>query len=167
MREEKELSESRYGKILEILRENEIYADDIIVYKGQLRTSQMRQTSYRVIQIPRLSKTIFVCDEYGEASFVIDSLVYPEVFLEHTKSDIREKLAAKKIIHSEDWETRILEAIFGTSEERKKLKTEKTSEKKIDVREITELREEVLRLFLTPMDLMTLTSKQKAELKIQ
>jgi hypothetical protein len=90
--EEKKITESRYGKVLGILREHEIYIDDIMVYSARLLNNQMRNTSYRVIQIPSISKTIFVCDEYGEASFVCDSLVYPEVFLESNKSKIREHL---------------------------------------------------------------------------
>jgi len=153
-REEKELIESRYGKILEILRENEIYVDDIIVYSANLRDNQMRTTSYRVIQIPSISKTIFVCDEYGEASFVCDSLVYPEVFLEANKSEIREQLDVERIVHSIWWEERFIEATFWEREQEIILQKSQQRNKKVSVRELDEYRQEILRQFPTPEEFM-------------
>ena len=164
VREKRELLESRYGKVLEILRQNEIYVDDIIVYTWVLRDNQIRKTSYRVIQIPRLSKTIFVCDEYGESSFIAASLVYPEVFLEETKSDIREKLDVERVVHSKGWEERFTDVVFWKKDwENEDIKIPK----KIDVRKMEEYRHEILRQFPTSADWMSLDKKQKHELKIQ
>jgi len=158
-KEEKILAESRYGKVLEILRENKIFADDIIAYSANLRDNQMRKTSYRVVQIPSISKTIFVCDQYWEASFVCDSLVYPEVFLDHTKSQIREQLDAQRVRHVLWWEEKLREFVFWEKEQ--KIIQEKSQKwnKKLKVRELDEYREEILRQFPTPEDWMNINNE--------
>jgi hypothetical protein len=70
----------------------QVFPNDLIVYQGRNTEDMLRQTGYYVIQIPKLLKTIFVCNEYGEASFIVHSIVPPEVFTDYSKADLRNKL---------------------------------------------------------------------------
>lgn len=156
-----DLQKSRYGEVLWLLRQWWIYANDIIVYSWKISKSQMRSTSYRVIQIPKISTTIFVCDEYWEATFVVKNLVYPEIFLEKSKLDIREKLDAIKISHVKNWEQKFSLSIFWNE-----ALAYSTKEVKVDVRLVHAMREEIVKLCPTAESWMKLTKEEKTKLKI-
>ena len=72
---------------LSALREIDIYTDDIIVRIGKVNTNEARNESYIAIEIPRLNKTVFLSNEYGEASFVFTGFISDEDLMDHGKQD--------------------------------------------------------------------------------
>ena len=72
---------------LSSLREMDIYTDDIIVRYGKVNKNEARNESYMAIEIPRLNKTVFLSNEYGEASFVFAGFISDEDLMDHGKQD--------------------------------------------------------------------------------
>jgi hypothetical protein len=59
-----------FNKILNI--ENNIYLWDFRVVIGKDDNNSLRKYSYVVIEIPKLNKSIFVNNKYGEATYIYD-----------------------------------------------------------------------------------------------
>lgn len=159
--QKKELLESRYGKILKILIDNGVYANDIIVYKGKNGKNSMRETTYRAIQIPKFWVTIFVCDEYSQATFIVPSIIHYEVFTNTTKSDIRKVLKAQKIKNKYGWEFKFINIFLGLKEREKAIKKDS-----IDVREWLKLIKEIKKIYPTPESFMEVPILEKRKLKV-
>jgi hypothetical protein len=51
-----------------------VYADDLFIYRGDVHHGMIRQIPYTLIDIPRLSKQIAICDEIGQICFVSQTI---------------------------------------------------------------------------------------------
>lgn len=54
----------------------------------------MRQLSYALIEIPRIGRSVLVCDQVGEATFVIHGLGDPGRYLTMTKEQLQNELGS-------------------------------------------------------------------------
>ena len=76
----------------------------------------MRQLSYALIEIPRLNKQILVCDQIGEATFVVDGIFSRETLLSLSKEKLQQQYPDKvrRIIYNniKQWMEELLAAVF-------------------------------------------------------
>ncbi|PCI24182.1 hypothetical protein COB57_05740, partial [Candidatus Peregrinibacteria bacterium] len=72
---------------LSALREMDVFTDDIILRYGEVNKSEARNESYMAIEIPRLDKTVFLSNEYGEASFIFTGFISDKDLMDHGKQD--------------------------------------------------------------------------------
>ena len=105
----------RYSKFLEMLSflwDNQIYTDDMKVHSGIVTNNMMRESSYFIIQIPRISRTIAVCDSYWEASFVAQWSLSPDIFFSTIKPDLANKYGVRKVINNKNWKPCLHKLLF-------------------------------------------------------
>ncbi len=103
--------EPRLEEIIRLLTQIQIFSDDVLISIGEVSKDVVRSKSYAVIEIPRLNKTILVCDEVGEATFIVKSLASAANFLSTRKQDLTEHFGEDKvvrIIRNQAWEKNIL-----------------------------------------------------------
>lgn len=163
--------EQRLQELLKILLEHEVFIDDIIVTIGETGRQQRREVSYASIEIPRLRRVVLVCDQVGEATFVIHGYISPEELSSLTKEQLQTKYVGKvkKIDrHNEQqWRRELQEAIF-TEDSWGKLDTSEQpgqSSVKLDTRDIDAWRT-ILHNQYTPQQWVNLESKQKRKMRI-
>lgn len=70
--EKKELECNKISLFLKYLRVREIYSDDILGIVGENNKNIMRESSYVLFEIPSIKKVVLICEDYGEATFVLD-----------------------------------------------------------------------------------------------
>ena len=80
--------QDRLAELTALLRQNDIFIENYIVTMGTVIPSQMRKVSYAVVEIPDINRTILLCDQVGEATFVIHGIGDPRRFLSITKSQL-------------------------------------------------------------------------------
>lgn len=74
-------------------------SEQITITAGALRGDMMRNKGYKMLQLPELNRTILVCDEEDNATFVFDSKkladngISSEEFTTMTKDDLNEYLS--------------------------------------------------------------------------
>lgn len=61
----------RFELLVKFLKENGIKNDRYLCYKGENETSMIRSESYIMLVIPDLDKMVFLCDEEGNATYII------------------------------------------------------------------------------------------------
>ena len=163
--------EERLKELLTLLEELHVYADDLIVTKGRVSSRMMREQSYVGVEIPRLSRTVLVCDQVGEATFVLKGYVPQEVLLRLTKEQLQEQYSddVRKIIRVDaaHWQKRIQSLLSGDEAWKKDDATDIEQKKqgnKIDVRNLTERREHfcsLVRDIYTPESWRKMPDKDK------
>lgn len=84
--------EERLFEIITLLGREHIFIEDCGVTIGQLLPNQMRQLSYALVEIPRIRRSVLVCDQVGEATFVIHGLGDSRRYLSMTKKDLEQML---------------------------------------------------------------------------
>jgi len=125
------LKNNKLGLLLRLLREHDIYTDDINIIKGVVTPNMMRETSYLCVEIPSIKRMILVNQGFGEATFVIPGM-YPrgDVF-NRTKIEIQKKLEAKRIKFYDnrptDWMAEVSEAIFADASQKGKVNVQQVS----------------------------------------
>jgi hypothetical protein len=167
----------KLGHLIQLLREHEIYTDDLIVLSGILRRNQLRTESYLLIEIPRLQRSVLLCNAYGEASFVYQGILPRERAWTLTKTLLQEqcKNSLIKISYSDDhidrWRAEMTAALFQT----RPLSQEDTNPdipppnppgEKINVRERETYRTEIIRCYPTPKEWMGMSREEKIQFKI-
>ena len=129
--------DQRWKKLLRILHQNGIFIDDVISYRGRVTPNMRRKDSYYMVEIPRIRKIILLCDQIGEATFVIDGLIPRSQILELRKKQLLNILGERVtriIFHNEDqWEQQIIAA----------LNLEEGLGEKIDVRLMNAIRAQI------------------------
>ena len=129
--------DQRWKKLLKILQQNGIFIDDIISYQGTVTPNMMRKDSYYLVEIPRIRKMILVCDQIGEATFVIDGLIPRNQILKLSKEQLQNSLGemiTRIVFQNEDqWEKQIIAT----------LNLEEGLGEKIDVRLMNAIRAQV------------------------
>ena len=152
----------RLKDLLLTLAENGIYSDDIILISGEVTDSMMRKQSYTIIEIPKLNREILVCDQIGEATFVIYGILGRASLISAGKEDLQSTYGARvmRVIHHNDaqWQSDILQNLLKDADIE--------SLKKIDVKTQEGLRSEILKLKPTPQDWAEMTQKEKQSFKV-
>jgi hypothetical protein len=105
--------------------------EECLVERGNIPAAHMRTESYRLVTVPTLNRTILVCDERGNATFVFDTERLAEIGVDHeavkslTKDDIRDMLelypgAGRRLTYSDTFTEEVsslLEVIPAPAEE--------------------------------------------------
>jgi len=118
---------SRVKTVLFILKEDfEVDVDDerqLFLKEGVVRDNMMRKTSYFLISAPKIDRTLLVCDEEGNVSYVFNNKVLKDkgisedVLINSTKEELNELIQqtpelGKRVIYSKDFFVpRMVEAI--------------------------------------------------------
>jgi hypothetical protein len=152
----------RLKKLLLLLAQNGIYSDDVILISGNVHETMMRKESYTIIEIPKLNREILVCDQVGEATFVIYGILGRRTLMLNSKEDLQNTYGATviRIVHRDDiqWQSDILKNLF------KNVNIE--SLKKIDIKTQEGLRSEILKLKPTPQSWADMNKEDKKQFKI-
>ena len=108
----------RFSLLLEkvLNADNWFYTWDYRVVIWKNRKNMMRETSYIVIEIPKINKTIFVNNEYWEATFIYDWIPFDSEIQEKWKLSYKSEF--NKIIFKEpvQWIEQVKEWLFKTKE---------------------------------------------------
>lgn len=159
--------EERVVEILEILKSGNVFLDDIIIKSGDIDPNMMRQESYIAIEVPRLSRMILVCDQVGEATFVIQGSIPDEQLLSLDKEELQtvyqgriEKVEKRSAV---DWKLRIKILLFDQDvwENREEINTEK-----LQMKEIVFWREKVKEEIPTIEKWMALDTESRLRLQL-
>lgn len=117
--------EERLRQLIAVLQQNKIFTDDLVAVRGKVTPEMARETSYTIIEIPRINREILVCDQHGEATFVIRGILSRDYLSKHTKkelqTDYRERVVRVVYREKEQWEQEIVQALLSDAvfEERK------------------------------------------------
>jgi len=135
--------EERTREVLDVLQSIGVFSDDLIIMMGNVSPNMIRKEAYSAIRIPRLERSVLVCDQAREAIFAIRGDVSADELLNSTKDELLEKLGGniKRIVktETETWKPRL--ASLLTTEEAwvdkvsGKSTIQKNYRKKVDVRE--------------------------------
>lgn len=91
--------------------------------QGPLRPNMMRSTSYKLIQLPTLERTVLICDEIGNTTFVFDQKkcnelnITPSDLYELTKDELRELIDQLEIGEQINYSNRYVEQLASALQE--------------------------------------------------
>jgi hypothetical protein len=121
----------------------------------------MRQNPYVIVEIPKLRRQILVCDEVGEATFVVGTIFDRALLARMTKEDLLKNYpeVVKRVVYRDgvQWEAEVVEYLFVD------LNLDEIS--KIDIRTLTGLRRAIKRQ--KPTAVLWVVMKQKEKLKFK
>jgi len=80
-----------------LLQTKGVLLKDVKTFSGILRDNQMRETSYVMMHLPAQNKTVFICNSYGEATFVVEGMIEAKDLTGLTKQTIQQLLWATRI----------------------------------------------------------------------
>ncbi len=153
----------RLQELVALLNRQKVYLEDLMWYTGKLRKDAVRGTSYSYVSIPRMDKGVLVCDQVGEATFVLQRSIPPQDVLSNSKKELQEKHpdTARIVYRSkEQWESELEKALFTARPE-----GGPTIGPKVDVQAREELRAYIQERF-SAEEFMALTVKQLYALKL-
>lgn len=140
--------EERLAELVDIFQEIGIFTDDLIVTQGKNQANMVRQEeSYVIVEIPRLQRTVLVCNLVGEATFVIHGTISRQALTSLSKADL---LAAYPgVVHPivrhsyAYWKAELLKHLMSVEESIKPRSKNhiRPKETKIDVGAYDEMRE--------------------------
>ena len=95
-------------------KDNNIDLDDLKIAEGITTNEMMRKEPYYSVEVPSLNRTVLVCNEEGNATFVIDTKkleelkISTEQLLDMTKDKLNALMAehagfGRRIIQSDSW----------------------------------------------------------------
>jgi hypothetical protein len=154
--------QERIRQLLLLLEQNGIYSDDIVLIRGKVTDNMMRKESYVIVEIPKLNREILICDQVGEATFVIYGIQGRKHLALKSKDDLQNELGARitKIVYREEaqWEEEVIQTLFKA--------VDLNELKKVDVRTLEGLRTEILKQKPTPEEWADMTQKEKSQFKV-
>ena len=124
---EKPRFDQQLSRLMKVLQDMNIFSNDVLISIGDVNPKSWRDVSYAVVEIPELNRTVLVCDQVGEASYVIRQLVPArDVFTteEQTglqKQTLPERYGTEKVIlvrRGEHWSEGIRAALSSDEIER-------------------------------------------------
>jgi hypothetical protein len=148
----------KLGELIRVIRGLGVSENEITVVKGVLRSDQMRDETYLLVEIPRLNRSIFICNAYAEATYVYKGLLSRICAFTYTKSDLKNQFGDKVVeIHFdrdyvENWRERLKGALGDN------IKVKKQAPK-VDIRNQEKYRKEVTSQFPDPKVFMKLGKK--------
>ncbi|MBI4272371.1 hypothetical protein HY621_00780 [Candidatus Uhrbacteria bacterium] len=90
--------EERLFELTRILAREKIFLDDCMVAIGLVMRTQMRRVSYALVEIPRINRAVLVCDQVGEATFVVHGLRDPDRYLSLEKEHLKNDPTVRRIV---------------------------------------------------------------------
>ncbi len=167
--------EARFDAIvhdfIELLKQHKIYADDLIITIGAPPSpNMMRQESYIKIEIPRLRKTVLLCNQIGEATFIIQGYIPNVILSKYTKEDFKDNplYPTRRIIRGESWSSDVSKYLFK-EEAWGEQKGEQVAVNKVNVKDVYELRiriSEQIRKQYTPEKWLKMNQIEAKKIKI-
>lgn len=111
------INQPRLAWLIEGLQTIGEHTDHIIIRVGTVDPNMVRQKPYVVIELPDRNKQIAVCDQFGEITFVSDTIIDPESFSIYTKNQLK-SLPMMHTVRMTDppsgWLSRILDIVQET-----------------------------------------------------
>lgn len=80
--------EDRLKPVLAMLQSRGVFADDLVLVSGPVVPGAMREVSYIQIDIPRLQRSILVCNQVEEATFIFHGLLPRSIATMASKSQL-------------------------------------------------------------------------------
>jgi len=94
-----------------------IYTDDLVVRVGQVFEDKVRKLPYIAVEIPRLGKQVAICDQYGEATFVSQNILHPNIWASYTKRELAALDGVEKVPFGMKWPMKVCNLLaYGTSD---------------------------------------------------
>ena len=140
-------TQPRLAILLEKLRDEgvsgqPIYLDDVVITRGQVEPTMMREHPYIIVQIPRLNCEIALCEQVGEMTFVKRGTVGTEFWVNLSKDHLKEREDITPVMFRgvEEWWDGLIIALQEHSEPNKKVDVENWRNRKpnLDVELIKE-----------------------------
>lgn len=108
--------EDKFARVIDLLLSADIggqriYMDDLVVQKGEFDKHMVRSRPYDVIQIPKISKEIAVCDLNGQAMFVSPQIHGPKLYAVMNKQELEHVMGITRVTSHAGWEDRMLDAL--------------------------------------------------------
>lgn len=152
----------RLQELVVFLESKGIYLDDLTIISGEVDSNSMRKSTYYIVEIPRLEKSIAVCNLTQQATFVFDGIIGKKTFLKYGKDELVETLGAIRVSYynKTQWDKRLNEALALATKPAK-------NTKKIDIADLEEVKKELLAKFPTSKDWFATTSAQRRNLELK
>ncbi len=94
-----------------------IFTDDLILRVGKVFEEKVRKLPYIIVEIPRLGKQVAVCDQYGETTFVSQSILSPYVWASHSKKQLKALEGVKAVSFDDGWPFKVCNLLkYGTDQ---------------------------------------------------
>lgn len=156
------LFEERLPELFGLLREHNIFSDDCIVTFGKVDKKNMRKVSYAHVEIPKINRTVLLCNQIGEATFVIRGFLSPQTISQYTKDQLQSTFPEiiERVVYAntEFWSARLVDLLTTESawdsEANKDDSDARVSEvkhSKVDVHSIVYWRKKILEKY-TPQE---------------
>ncbi|HMT27356.1 MAG TPA: hypothetical protein PKD96_03560, partial [Candidatus Absconditabacterales bacterium] len=94
---EKKAPYNKFSLLINLLMKHGVYTDDLFSMTGDMREGMMREQSYIYLAIPRLDRTIFINNSYGEATYVYRGVLKKEESIVKGKKILRGDMNAKRV----------------------------------------------------------------------
>ncbi len=149
----------RLRYLIEILNKNGIYKDDVTIIEGSVDNTMVRSQSYRIVEIPRLNREVLVCNEVGEATFVIEGIWERESLTLVDKNQLQDAKGVERIIFDdrENWENKLTELLFS----------DRPVGNKIDIKSVENIKDAIKERCPTSTDFLSLSKKEKTTFRIK
>lgn len=150
----------KLNRLIILLQQNGIFLDDIIIIRGKVTPTMTRKYPYIIVEIPRLRKEVLICEQYGEATYIVNGILNRHYFSEHKKDRLLEdyptRVEVVELRNREQWESDICNALFS----------EAIFEEKIDIRNIESVRQAIMNEVPTAKDWVDMNRSKRAKFKI-
>ncbi len=151
--------QQRLSQLIGLLQQHGIFTDDLIVCHGEISEHMMRKVSYCIVEIPRLNKQILLCDQVGEATFVIQGNLPRSVLMTLTKEQLQDQYPdlVQRIVYTSSitWEQQLFALLFADG-----------VQAKVDVRDQEALRVEILKIIPTAEMWAGMIQREKLKFKV-
>jgi hypothetical protein len=109
----------RLQRLVSLLQEHGVFTDDLVIVTGTNTASMMREQSYNLVEIPRIGKEILVCDQIGEATFVMLRPLGRETYVRSTKEELIQLTGVVRIVWRTggQWDADVSAALFEREQE--------------------------------------------------
>ena len=84
-----------------------IYTDDLVVRVGNIFTDKTRRLPYLIVEIPRLEKSVAICEQYGETTFVSQKILPPYIWAHQTKMQLKARDDIQDVSFNNKWPFRV------------------------------------------------------------
>jgi len=149
----------RLTELISLLRENGIFTDDLTLVTGENESSMIRQSTYILVEIPRIGSQVLVCNELSEGTYVNSKWFDREYYFSHTKEQFTEDglvMVPYNENNPESWKEQIIFLLSLDNE---------TDSGKVDVQRQEALRVEIRGRY-TPEEWVKMTAKEKTGVNI-
>ncbi len=156
---EKPRFEPRLQVLIAALNNHGVFADDCIAHTGICLSSQLRKTSYTLIEIPRFKREVLVCNQVGESTFVSEKPLGIATYLRSTKSELEQMHGVTQVIcrDLEQWAQDVCGLLLPEEHLQRDART--------DIRRFVAIREEIRRCYSADQ-WMSIPPTQRKNLKI-